>query len=177
MNAFPLLTIDSAPEKSKPALQTAKERMGMIPNLAAAMANSPVLIQGFLGAWLNFNGGNFNGKERQTLLLSNAVRNSCRWAVAFHSTMALREGVSPEDVQAIREKRPPRDPHLAKLSRLTQSLIEKRGHLDAQEIDGFPPEQVLEVIAGLAISTMANYAGNLARPPVEAPFEAQVWNG
>jgi hypothetical protein len=34
---------------------------------------------------------------------------------------------------------------------------------------------VLEVIAGLAISTMANYAGNITKPALEAPFVAQRW--
>jgi hypothetical protein len=37
-------------------------------------------------------------------------------------------------------------------------------------------DQVFEVIAGVAISVMANHAGNVANPPLEAPFEAQVWS-
>ena len=74
------------------------------------------------------------------------------------------------------------DAKLAALSTLTRALIEKRGHLEERDLTafaaaGFGPDQVLETIAGLAVSVMANYAGNITRPPVEGPFEAQVWNG
>jgi hypothetical protein len=31
------------------------------------------------------------------------------------------------------------------------------------------------VITGVAISAMANYAGNIAQPPLEAPFQPQAW--
>jgi hypothetical protein len=34
---------------------------------------------------------------------------------------------------------------------------------------------VREVIAGLAVSVMANYAGNITAPVVEAPFAPQTW--
>jgi AhpD family alkylhydroperoxidase len=181
MHHYRVHTIESAPEGSKPALERLKTTLGLIPNLAATMAESPVLVNGFIGAFRNFLGGTLTNAERQVLLLTNAVRNGCAWAVAFHSTLALKEGVGPEDVRAIRERRLPEDPRRAALSALTTRLIEERGHLDARELAafesaGFGPDQVLEVIAGIAVSVMANYAGNITRPPVEGPFEAQSWS-
>ena len=181
MHRYPVHTIESAPELSKSALRQLKTNFGLVPNLAATMAESPVLVNGFIGAFGNFHGGTFTSAERQVLLLTNAVRNGCAWAVAFHSTLALREGIGPEDVRAIRERRLPRDERQAALSALTTALVEKRGHLDVRELEafetaGFRPGQVLEVVAGLAVSVMANYAGNITRPPLEGPFEAQAWN-
>jgi hypothetical protein len=44
MQSFPVLTIDTAPEKSRPALQALQGAFGMIPNVAGALANSPVLM-------------------------------------------------------------------------------------------------------------------------------------
>ena len=177
---YPIHTIESAPEKSKPALQGLKQALGLIPNLAATMAESPPLINSFVGTFGHFHGGSFNGAQKQALLLSNAVANGCAWAVAFHSTLAMKEGVRAEDVLAIRERRLPEDQNLAALSALTRALIEKRGRLDAGDLDafaaaGFGRDQVLEVIAGLAVSVMANYAGNITDPPLERPFQAQAW--
>jgi AhpD family alkylhydroperoxidase len=174
-------TIESAPEKSKPALQGLQKGLGLVPNLAATMAESPILIQGFVGAFGNFHGGSFTSAQRQALLLTNAVTNGCEWAVAFHSTLALKEGIDAADVEAIRRRRLPDEGRLAALSGLTRSLIEKRGHLDEGDIGaftaaGFAHGQVLEVIAGLAVSVMANYAGNITAPPLEAPFKAQAWS-
>jgi alkylhydroperoxidase family enzyme len=180
MYQYRIHTLESAPEKSKPALQGLKQNFGLVPNLAATMAESPVLLGGFVGAFGNFHGGTFTGREKQTLLLSNAVANACSWAVAFHSTMALKEGVEPDDVRAIRERRAPKDVKLAALSVFTRALIEKRGHVDERDLAaftqaGFGPDQALEVIAGLAVSVMANYAGNITNPIVEDPFKPQIW--
>jgi AhpD family alkylhydroperoxidase len=180
LHPFRVHTIESAPEKSRPALETLKLHMGLVPNLAATMAESPVLVNGFVGAFDNFHRGSFTGAERQVLLLSNAVANACPWAVAFHSTLALKEGVAAEDVRAIRESRAPKDAKYAALSGYTRALIEKRGHVDASDLGaftaaGFTRDQVLEVIAGLAGSVMANYAGNITAPVVEPPFAPQVW--
>jgi AhpD family alkylhydroperoxidase len=100
MSSYRIHTVDSAPEKSKPALQRLEQAFGLIPNLAATMAESPVLLNGFVGAFGNFHGGSFTSAERQALLLTNAVTNRCSWAVAFHSTLALTEGIAAADVQA-----------------------------------------------------------------------------
>ncbi|MBI3714596.1 MAG: carboxymuconolactone decarboxylase family protein [Betaproteobacteria bacterium] len=182
MQTFPVHTIESAPEKSRPALQGLQQNFGLVPNLAAMMAGSPTLVNGFVGAFVNFHGGTFGGGEKQVLLLTNAVTNGCAWAVAFHSAMALKEGVAADAVAAIRGRELPRDRKLAALSGLTRALIEKRGHLDQADLalflsGGFEPTQIFEAIAGLAISVMANYAGNIGNPPLEEAFRQQQWQG
>src|SRR5690349_6298467 len=103
MNGYRVHTLESAPEKSRASLEGLKKAFGLVPNLAATMAESPTLINGFVGAFGNAQGGTLTGAQRQVLLLTNAVTNSCAWAVAFHSTAALKEGVATEDVAAIRE--------------------------------------------------------------------------
>ena len=179
---YQIHTLETAPEKSQQSLQGLKNSFGLIPNLAATMAESPTLINGFVGGFMNFHGGAFGTGERQVLLLTNAVTNNCSWAVAFHSTMALKEGIDPEAVRTIRGGELPKDPKLAALSRLTRVLIEKRGHLDEADVNlfltaGFSKAQVFDVVAGLAVSVMANYAGNIAKPALEEPFKDQQWNG
>ena len=180
MSTYPIHTIETAPEGSRPALAGLRQALGLIPNLAATMADSPPLVNSFVSAFGQFAAGTFTGAERQILLLSNAVANSCAWAVAFHSTMALKEGADPGDVAAVRRAELPSQPRLAALSRLTRTLIDKRGHLDADDADeflaaGFERAQLLEVVMGVAVSALANYTGNIADPPLEAPFQAQAW--
>src|SRR5262245_44969433 len=180
MNAYPVHTIQTAPERARPALQGLQQAFGAIPNLAATMANSPPLVNSFVAAVGQFGEGTFTGGERQALLLANATANSCEWAVAFHSTMALKEGVDAPDVEAIRRGEPPATPRLAALTTLTRSLIERRGHLGDADAEaflaaGFDSDQLLEVITGVAISALANYAGNVTRPPLEPVFQPQAW--
>ena len=180
MTTYPIHTLETAPDGAKQSLAGLQQAFGLIPNLAATMASSPPLLNSFVAAFGQFAGGTFTGGERQVLLLSNAVANGCEWAVAFHSTMALKEGVEPSVVDAIRNRELPADARLAALSALTRALIEKRGHLDDTDAKaftaaGFDDDQLLEVITGVAISTMANYTGNIAQPPLEAPFRPNAW--
>jgi alkylhydroperoxidase family enzyme len=180
MSQYPVHTVESAPEKSKAALEGLQKNLGIIPNLAATMATSPTLVNGFVAAFGNFHGGSFSGAEKQVLLLTNATANRSEWAVAFHSTLALKEGVAAADVQAIREGKLPATKRLAALVEFDRALIERRGAVTAEQVAGlreagFGADQVLEVIAGLAVSVMANYAGNITRPPLEQPFQAQAW--
>src|SRR5271169_852676 len=133
MTSFPVNTIDSAPERSKPALQQLRSAFGMLPNIAGAMSTSPVLINSLVGLFQNVHGGSFTEAQIQTLLLTNAVTNACAWAVAFHTALALKAGLDPADVEAIRAGRSPRDNQLGALSTLARTLIEKRGRIDDQD--------------------------------------------
>jgi len=180
MTSFPVHTIDSAPERSKPALQQLQSAFGMIPNIVGVMATSPVLISSLVGLFGNVHGGSFTEAQVQTVLLTDAVTNACTWAVAFHTALALKEGVDPADVQAIRQGRLPRDNKLAALSALARTMIEKRGHLDDEDVDrfiagGFGKDHALEVIAIVAASTITNYTGSITKTPLEAPFQAHAW--
>ena len=180
MQTYPIHTIDSAPDGAKQSLEALHTAFGMIPNLAATMANSPALVNTFVAAFGQFAGTSLSGAERQILLMSNAVANKSAWPVAFHSTLALREGVAAADVEAIRGGHVPSEPRLAALSTITRRLIETRGHLDEGDVKsflaaGFDDAELFDVITGVAVSAMANYTSNVARPQLEQAFQAQVW--
>jgi len=180
MSDFPIFTLDSAPEQSKPALNGLAQAFGMVPNIAGAMAGSPKLINGLVGVFQQVHGGSFTEAQIQTLLLTNAVTNGATWAVAFHSFLALKEGLSEADVAAIRERHLPQDGKLAALSRLARTLIEKRGRIDDQDLAlfteaGFDQALVLEVVLVVAASTMTNYAASVTQPPLENLFQPYAW--
>jgi alkylhydroperoxidase family enzyme len=180
MTNFPVYTIESAPERSKPALRQLQSTFGLIPNIAAVMATSPVLINSLVGLFGNVHGGSFTEAQVQVVLLTDAVTNASGWAIAFHTTLALKEGIDPADVEAIRDGRLPKDSKFAALSALAKTMIEKRGRLDDQDVErflaaGFSKDHLLEVIAAVAASTITNYTGSITRPALEAPFQAHAW--
>lgn len=181
MEQFPVYTLDSAPEASKPALRDLQTAFGIIPNIAGVMAMSPVLINSLVGLFGRVHGGSFTEAQIQTLLLTNAVTNACTWAVAFHSALALKEGLDPADVEAMRAGRSPSEAKHSALSTLARTLIEKRGRIDDQDVErflaaGFGKDHLLEVIAAVAASTITNYTGSVTKPPLEAAFQAHAWN-
>ena len=87
----------------------------------------------------------------------------CPWAVAFHTALALKEGLEPGG-RGGHPRRP-----LARLtsssvrfSTLARTLIEKRGRIADKEREaflaaGFGKDHLLEVIAAVVVSPTANY--------------------
>lgn len=180
MSHYPVHTMATAPEGSRPSLEALRSAFGFVPNIAGTMATSPVLIGSLVGLFGRVHGGSFTEPQIQALLLTNAVTNGAAWAVAFHSALALAQGLAPQDVDAIRSGGLPGEPDLAALSRLARALIETRGRIDASERDaflraGFTPEHLLEVIAVSAASTITNYNANVTAPPLEARFADHAW--
>ncbi|MFP4595460.1 carboxymuconolactone decarboxylase family protein [uncultured Ralstonia sp.] len=181
MSSYPAYTIESAPAQSKPVLQQLQQAFGLIPNIAAKMAGSPVLINGFIGLFERVHASSLTEPQIQTVLLTNAVANASEWPVAFHTALALKQGGRPADIDAIRHGVLPDDAGLAALSALARTLIEKRGRLAESDQRrfleaGFSVEQVLEVIAVVAASTITNYTSSVSQPSLEAQFEAFAWH-
>src|SRR5271167_573174 len=100
MTHFPVLTMESAPQRSKPALKQMEAAFGMIPNIAGVVANSPVLINSLVGVFGNVHGGSFTEPQIQTVLLrtrkadirgwpSRRHGRACPTAVRFTSSASL----------------------------------------------------------------------------------------
>src|SRR5580698_3193048 len=93
MSHYPVHTIETAPQASVPVLRQLQQAFGLVPNIAAVMAVSPVLINGFIGLFERVHASSLTEAQIQTLLLTNAVTNASEWPVAFHTALALKQGV------------------------------------------------------------------------------------
>src|SRR6202046_5873346 len=135
MPNYPVQTIASAPDGSKSALEQLRKAFGVVPNITGAIANSPKLINSLLGVFGQVHSPGLTEAENQIVLLTDAVANSSTYAVAFHTALALQQGISSEETAAIREGRVPTNKRFAALSILAKTLIEKRGHLSDHGLD------------------------------------------
>lgn len=180
MDAYPIHTVETAPAGSKALLVGLQEGLGMLPSLAAGMAESPPLLAGFLAVREIYMQGTFSPAEIQVISLTAACENDCGWCMAFHTRMALQEGVSRDDVDALRAGGPPAEPRLAALSAFARAMVQARGAVASADVErfcaaGYTRAQVLEVVLGLAFSLMANYAGHLVDAPLDPPFAPHAW--
>lgn len=113
MSEFPVHTIDTAPPASRSSLQGLQQEIGFIPNLAATMADSPTLIEGFTRVRTILGQSAFTPLERETISLSMSVANECSYCIAAHSTFAKMAGAVDTDIASLREGGDPADPRLA----------------------------------------------------------------
>lgn len=181
MSDYPVHTPGSAPDGSAQLLRDLHTELGMIPNLAASMAESPELLRGFLTVREILDRGSFRPPEIQVLALTNAFENGCPYCMSLHSTFALQVGVPEEAVEALRAGREPADPELEALSRFSRRLVRERGHVDEEDLAaflaaGYTRAQALEVILQVAASVMPNFAHRLTGCPIDEAFQAQLWS-
>ena len=180
MPDFTIHKIDSAPAGSAEALQALEQGLGFVPNLAATMAESPVLVSGFVDLRKTLVGGELSGVEREIVALAVSIENDCDYCVAVHSTFALIQKADEEAVAAAREGREPEDPKLAALNRFARSLVTKRGHVTDEETQalldaGYSRGAVFEVVAQVGHTTLANFAHSITGAPLDGAFEPQAW--
>ena len=180
MIRYDVHTIDTAPERSKPLLQGLQTSLGMIPNLAATMAESPELLEGFLRIRSILYAGSFSAGEVQVLALTNAYENGCTYCMALHSALAIKAGVSQASVDALRDGRAPAEPRLAALSGFSRTLVRARGHVTAGDLSafvsaGFARAQALEAVLGVAVSILPNFAHHVTQCPIDDAFRSQTW--
>jgi AhpD family alkylhydroperoxidase len=144
-------------------LRELEQRIGFIPNLAAAIAGSPVAIAGFVAMQGALRETRLTPLEREVVGLTVSVHNECEYSLAAHAAFASKAGGSPELVAALRAGEPVGDPRLRELQELTRSLLDKRGHVGSHE-------DALEVITQIAYTTLANYVANVAHPAIDEAF-------
>lgn len=175
---FPVHTIDTAPPESRPALEAVKKRYGFVPNLAAVFAESPGAFNGLLAALKAYDDPalTLTPLERQIVMLAVAVENRCDYCTAAHSMLAHSLGLAREDIDALQHGAPLSDIKLEALREFAREVVEHRGVVgDASlarfETAGFTRGQVLEVVLGVSIKTLTNYANHIANPPVNDQFK------
>lgn len=101
MPNYPIYTIASAPEGSKSALEQLQQAFGVLPNIAAAIANSPKLINSLVGVFQQVHSGGLTEPENQIVLLTDAVANSSTYAVAFHAPQFSEQSMDAEQMAIV----------------------------------------------------------------------------
>ena len=179
MHQFPLHTADSAPQDSKPLLANSQKAFGMIPNLHAVMAAAPGLLNAYQQAHTLFQASSFNDDELTVVWQTINVEHECHYCVPAHTAIANMAGVDPAITQALRNGTALPE-KLEALRTFTLKMVRQRGCVSEGDIDtfidaGYQPQQILEIILGIAQKVMSNYTNHIASTPIDAPFEAFAW--
>lgn len=182
MSSFKLHTLDSAPAGSLPILDAANKGLGFIPNLYAHLAESPATLQAYkqLGALLEQSA--FTPEEQQIILLSVSVENRCEYCVAAHSFLARNMvKVAGDTITALRNGQALPTAKLNALTSFTRAVVRERGWVaDSKELKdffaaGYTQQHALEVVLGVTMKTLSNYANHLTHTPLDAAFAGEAW--
>jgi uncharacterized peroxidase-related enzyme len=180
---LPLISIEEAPAEAKASLVAAEKANGFLPNLLRVLANAPVALE----TYLTVSGINARSSltlaERETVQITAAATHGCGFCVAGHTALATKKaGLDGDTVGNLRSLRAVADPRLAAVADFTAAVIAGRGRVSDAELAafrsaGFTDQQALEVVLGVSLATLCNFANNLGQPPLNPQLEAFRWDG
>lgn len=179
---LPLVDSLTAGAGAREQLEQARQQLGMIPNMYAAMANLPAALETYRLGYERFRqDSGFSLTEQEVIFLTISRENGCEYCVGAHSFIAdAMSGVPAAVTNAIRDGAEIPEPRLRALAAFTRALVQKRGWPSADDARafleaGYTEKQILAIVLAIAVKTISNYTNHLFATPLDAVFQARAW--
>lgn len=179
MTRLPQIAVDQANPEQSELFAAVKSKLGRVPNLLRALANSPAALRGYL----DFSGAigageGLNAQQREIVALAISQANGCEYCLAAHSTIGKMVGLAPEAIEAARRAEGGDDESRA-IARFATAVLESRGRVSDAELEafrgaGFGDDAVAEVVAHVALNVYTNFFNNLVGTDVDFPAAAPL---
>jgi uncharacterized peroxidase-related enzyme len=171
------LTPETAEPAAAVALESARQKLGFVPNMYGFMAHVPDLLTTYLAGYAGFrSGGGFTPAEQETVFLAVSQANGCDYCVAAHSMIAAKMSKVPDaSIAALRRGVDLPDQRLQALAMFTRTMVRTQGRPSGGDIDaflaaGFAPRHVFAVVLAIAVKVMSNFSNHLTDTPLDAAF-------
>lgn len=183
MSRVTLHTLESAPAEARPFLENALKNSGFIPNLLAVLANAPAALETYVTVSALNGKASLGLPEREVIQLIAATTHGCTFCVAGHTAVASNKAKLPAEViAALRARGELPDERYEALAEFTRQVIATRGNVSegayaAFRDAGFSEGQALEVILGVSLATLCNFANSFAHTPLNPELDRYRWDG
>jgi uncharacterized peroxidase-related enzyme len=182
MSRLPLRTVDDAPAAAKAGVETAQKNNGFVPNLIRLLANAPVALETYQTVSAINARSELSLAEREAVQITAAAIHGCSFCVAGHTAIAYKKiGLGENVVNSLRNGDAVPDPRLNAVAIFTKAVIRSRGNVSDDELKafraaGFSDANALEVVLGVSLATLCNFANNLGRPALNPELAQYAWN-
>lgn len=169
---------ESAAGRTKELLDTVQHKLGLVPNMARAMANSPAALDGYLQLSGALAKGTLSTRIREQIALAVAEANGCDYCLAAHTAVAKAAGLTAEQTRDARRASLV-DPRTAAIVRFARRLIDVRGQVSEADLAavrsaGWDDGTIAEVIANVALNVFTNYFNVAAATDLDFPAAAPL---
>ncbi|MHC6225920.1 carboxymuconolactone decarboxylase family protein [Pseudomonas sp. X10] len=181
MSRITLHTLQSAPEAARPFLENAQKASGFIPNLLGVLANAPAALETYVTVSALNGKAELSLPEREVVQLVAATNHGCDFCVAGHTAVALNKAKLPQEVvDALRARSELPVEKLEALAAFTREVIASRGNVSeagyaAFREAGYSEGNALEVILGVSLATLCNFANVFAQTPLNDELSTYRW--
>ena len=155
-----------------------QKQLGTVPNMMRTMAQSPAVLDAYLGFGGALRRGRLPLPLQEQIALAIAESNSCDYCLSAHTVLGRGAGLSDEQLAASREARDA-DPRAAAALRFAQAIVERRGDVRDEELAqvraaGYADGDIAEIIAHVALNVFTNYFNRAARTDIDFPLVTAV---
>lgn len=173
MSRFKPVEKDGADGRAAELLDRIQRELGMTPNIMKIMANAPKVLEGYLSFSAALAEGALPARLREQLALTVAEANGCQYCLAAHTAIGRIVGLSEQEIGDSRQADAV-DSKSEVALRFARKVVDERANVSNADVDrlrhaGFNDEQIVEIIANVAINTFTNYFNHIALTEVDFP--------
>ena len=173
MSRINQIATETASDRARPLLDAVKNKLGLVPNMMRAMANSPAVLDGYLQLSGALSKGTLSARAREQLSLAVAQANGCDYCLAAHSTIGKMVGLTAEQVRDSRLGTAV-DPKADALIRFALEVVRTRGRVSDEALAevreaGIDDGVIAEIVAHVALDVFTNYFNNVTQTDVDFP--------
>lgn len=163
----------SAPTASQPLLAEVHQAFGVVPNMFKAVANSPAALQSMWSAFGALGKGTLGAPLGEQMAVAIANRNRCEYCLAAHTALGQKAGVSAIEM-AEAQMGQSGDARTAAALSFALKVVEQRAQITDADVAalrevGFGDEQIVEIMAHVALNMFTNYINVALDVPVDFP--------
>jgi uncharacterized peroxidase-related enzyme len=155
-----------------------QKQLGTVPNMMRTMAQSPAVLDAYLGFGGALRRGRLPLPLQEQIALTIAESNSCDYCLSAHTALGRGAGLSDEQLAESREARDA-DPRAAAALQFARAIVERRGDVRDQDLAsvraaGYSDGDIAEIIAHVALNVFTNYFNRAARTEIDFPLVTAV---
>lgn len=173
MSRLNLIDPNATTPDRKALLDEIQGAFGAIPNMFKAVAHSPAALSSMWSAFGALGKGRLGARLGEQIAVAVADRNACEYCLAAHTALGRKAGASAEEMAKAQAGHSD-DPRTAAALAFALSLVEARGQVSAEELAalraaGFEDEEIVEILAHVALNLFTNYTNVAFAMPVDFP--------
>ncbi|MFJ1300671.1 carboxymuconolactone decarboxylase family protein [Pseudomonadota bacterium AL_CKDN230030165-1A_HGKHYDSX7] len=173
MSRVSLIDTSSTTGERQALLNQIHGAFGATPNMFKAVANSTAALKSMWGSFGALGGGVISPKLGEQIAVAVADRNACEYCLAAHTALGRKAGASADEMSAAQAGNSA-DPKTAAALRFALQVVESRGQIAEADVEavraaGFSDEEIVEILAHVALNLFTNYVNVAFAVPVDFP--------
>ena len=173
MSRLPLVDPSQAQGKAHELFEAVKAKMGRVPNMMKAMANSPAVLEGYLALSGALGAGSLDPKVRERISIELAEANGCNYCLAAHTLLGKLAGLDEAERHAARLGESS-DPKADAALKFARTVLDRRGDVGEEDVArlkgaGYGDGEVAEILALVALNVLTNYFNVAVETPIDFP--------